>query len=127
LILQRIADTLVTTVRGNADDAIKATQAQLEAESKTADFEQRQATVVALSEILKNTTDDTLKNNLQTLMTAVGQGNVGVDILKPVKTNGDGVLNLSKEPPKPVDAAAANSQPLKETKDAPNTGAAIPA
>jgi hypothetical protein len=125
LILQRIADTLVTTVRGNADDAIKASQAQLKAESKTADFEQRQATVVALSELLKNATDDTLKNNLQTLMTAVGQGNVGKSILKPVKTNGDGVLNLTKEEPKTVDAAAANSQLVAGTQETLKSDPAI--
>jgi hypothetical protein len=124
LILERIADTLVTTVRGSADDAIKAKQAQLEAQSKTTDFEQRQATVVALSDMLKNATDDTLKTNLQNLMTAVGQGNVGADILKPAKTNGDGVLDLSKEKPKPADSVAVNSEVVKETQGASNTGAA---
>lgn len=116
MILQRIADTLVTTVRGSADEALKAKQAQLEAESKTADFQQRQATVVALSDMLKNATDDTLKNSIQTLMTAVGQGTVGADILKSV--NGQEVLNLSGEPPKPVDSAAAKSDPVKTAQDA---------
>ena len=114
LILQRIADTLVTTVRGSADDAIKAKQAQLEADLKTTDFQQRHATVVALSDLLKNTTDETLKNNLQTLMTAVGQGNVAADILKPVKTNGNGVLDLTKDQPKVVDAALVNPDAAKE-------------
>ena len=123
LILQRIADTLVTTVSGSADDAIKAKQAQLETASKAADFQQRQATVIALSDLLKNTTDETLKNNLQTLMTAVGQGSVGPDILKPVTKNGDGVLDLTKEQPKVVDAAVVNPEMVKETPAASTTEA----
>jgi len=120
LILQRIADTLVTTVRGNSDDAIKAKQAQLEAESKSTDFEQRQATVVALSDMLRNATDDTMKNNLQTLMTAVGQGKVGADVKKPVKANGNGVLDRSSEPPRPVDQVAANSEAVKAAQGGSN-------
>jgi hypothetical protein len=99
LILQRIADTLVTTVRGSADDSIKAKQAQLEVESKTASFEQRQATVSALTELLKNATDDATKNSIQQLMSAVGQGNVTGDLLKPAQANGKGVLDLTGTDP----------------------------
>lgn len=119
LILQRIADTLVTTVRGNTDDALKAKQAQLEVESKSTDFEQRHATVVALSDLLKNATDDKLKNSLQTLMSQVGQGKVG-EILKPVKTSGNGKLDLSSEAPKPVDSMAANFEAVRAAQGGSN-------
>lgn len=74
LILKRVADTLVATVRGTGEDALKAKQAQLEAESKTAELQQRQTTVAALGEILTAGTDTDIKNKIQALMAAVGQG-----------------------------------------------------
>lgn len=73
LILKRVADTLVATVRGSADEALKAKQAQLEAESKAAELQHRQTTIAALSEILTSVTDSDIKSKVQALMASVGQ------------------------------------------------------
>jgi hypothetical protein len=86
LILKRVADTLVASVRGSSDDAIKARQAQLEAESQTADLKQRQETLAALGQILVTMTDMDARTQIQKLMTAVG----GVSNI-----SSTGVLNLS--------------------------------
>jgi hypothetical protein len=74
LILQRVADTLVAAVRGAGDEALKARQAQVQADVKGARVEDRQATTAELAELLARTTDVDAKDGIQRLMIALGKG-----------------------------------------------------
>ena len=118
MILQRIADTVVTTVRGNADDAIKAKQAQLAAESKSSEFQQRQATVLALSDVLANVSDSGVRDKLKTVMSSVAQGTIGDLKAQPAQGNGK-ILNMAAVTPinqlpvTPSIVAAVSAEPAK--------------
>lgn len=101
LILQRIADTLVSTVRGSGDDALKAKQVQLEAESKTTEVKHRQETVGALSQLLKDPIDQTSKDRIQQIMNAILQGEDLLKIQPTAPTNGDKGNKEPKDEPTP--------------------------
>jgi hypothetical protein len=118
LILQRVSDTLVAAVRGSGDEAIKAKQAQLEAESKAGDVQQRQATATELGELLGTVTDPEIKAKIQRLMAAVGKGeDVSGTVTDTKAGSGPGTATVAGSKPGSGQDSGAATAGASETQD----------
>lgn len=132
MILTRVADMVTAAVQGNGEERVKATQAQiaakqaqLEAESKTAGIQQRQATVGVLGQILTNATDTATRERIQALITALGKGSdMSIMDLTNLKmpfitqeplsdpAGGGGPVNTADPKSKDAPLTAGNGKPL---------------